>query len=1525
MKQKNKSFGKQVLSMLLAMVLLVSGITFPVQADSVQDEELKAQTQENAYVYFQYDDGRIQEMDENETFTLSPLDEGTFVLAGTGKKAYWECETQLDSYNKHFWISSSGRYEPLDVRKVDAVVKNSDDPNEVLKAFHINNVSSNIEELKVFVGEQEICLDKPYEAQGSETVKVTVKGKVKDAEQWITVPLGALEYDKESGQGIFSNSEFSLYNNGEAVFKVSLKENKKIQAKFKAVSQKVPLESFSISVPKVWYIHEWNGLGGYYLGIEEGSNPEKNFQCTFEPANAGNKKLYWKALTPEIAEYMEAFHNGIIPKKAGIAKFEVSSIENPDIKQEISVEFKYQYPLQGVTLKKDTIELEEGSYTNFEIETNPKDASEQRFHWSYDKEGIVKVGDTVTIDPSDVSIPKETIHTIRALKAGVVTVTGTPYDETANCKPIQFTVNVLKDGVIPDDTDYLSLAKNDIEHGTAYLSRQAMEKYGDEWNLFTVLRSGKEVSQETLNKYYKSVEKQVKEKVDKMRATDLARVILTLEAMGKNPANVGGVNLLEKLYNNKTMASDTSNCPIWALIALDGWKSEIPSDALWTRQKLIKQILTFQTDKGGFGLIDNKTSSIDMTGMALQALAPYYNNEKYPEVKNAVDKSLDYLKSEMTNNAGYLDGGKENSCTTAQVLTAITALNIDPLSAEGGFISGSNNMVKNLDSYKAEEGFGWQDANRGNGMATQQVTYAMEAYRRFAEKENSLYDITDVKDQQQDKEAADKVIKKIEAIGDKINLESEKEIEEARKAYDDLTEVQKKLVTNYDKLTKAEKELESIKPSKDHVVISVERFTIGQGYYKEPVEVPMKDGDTVVTLLKKVIGAENYMGYDDFFKGIKGADLGVDKVIVPSYISEKLDGPTTEEAKKIGNSDNDLDYMDYGNYSKWAFTANNRLKGCYDVGNYKPKNGDVLRFQFSLLEGPDINGCKWNTNEVLVEISNKDELTKVMAKVNGNRDKLMAVEEVKAAYDEAVKAISPMITPQNKIDAVTEKLKKAVENAQGGLSEDQKAADKVIQKIEAIGEKITLESKEKIEVARKAYDALTDDQKKLVTNLDKLTKAEEELKKLEGDQRPESGHVVISVERFTIGQGYIYEPVFVPFEKGDNAATLLKKVIGSENFVGKDEYLEAIVGGDLGTDKVVVPEYIEKLSNGQVTTETAREWGNEDNGDGGDALGEFDYSNYSGWMYHVNGEAVGYGISAYEPKDGDVLRFQFTMYGYGTDLTGYEYGNPNPVIDICNKDEITKLMAEVNEDRENLMTVPEVKAAYDQAVQLVSAVITPKEEIDAATAKLREAVENAKKVPEGWQETSEGWQYYENGQKVTGWLFVENHWYYMNSNGIMTTGWVAVDGHWYYMDQWGAMCTGWIAVDGHWYYMDQWGAMCTGWIAVDGHWYYMDQWGAMMTGWVSVNGHWYYMDQWGAMMTGWVSVNGHWYYMDQWGAMMTGWVSVNGHWYYLNTDGSMAASQWIGDYYVQADGAMATSQWIGGYYVDTFGKWVRNA
>ena len=175
---------------------------------------------------------------------------------------------------------------------------------------------------------------------------------------------------------------------------------------------------------------------------------------------------------------------------------------------------------------------------------------------------------------------------------------------------------------------------------------------------------------------------------------------------------------------------------------------------------------------------------------------------------------------------------------------------------------------------------------------------------------------------------------------------------------------------------------------------------------------------------------------------------------------------------------------------------------------------------------------------------------------------------------------------------------------------------------------------------------------------------------------------------------------------------------------------------------------------------------------------------------------------------------------------------------------------------------------------------------------------------DGWIKTEEGWKYYENGQKATGWKAVSENWYYFNEDGIMATGWVSVGGHWYYLNSSGAMETGWTSVGSHWYYLNADGTMATGWVSIGGHWYYLNADGSMATGWVSIGGHWYYLNADGSMATGWASVGGHWYYLNTDGSMATGWVSVGGHWYYLNTDGSMASSQWIDGWYVDASGKM---------------------
>ncbi len=154
-------------------------------------------------------------------------------------------------------------------------------------------------------------------------------------------------------------------------------------------------------------------------------------------------------------------------------------------------------------------------------------------------------------------------------------------------------------------------------------------------------------------------------KEEKMIPTDRGRVVITLLAMSKDPTNVDGVNLIEQLYNEPDLKNYPSNMVMWTLIALDAGQFEIPKDAKWSRDTLVALILPYQKADGGFGLsLESNISSVDITAMAVQALADYRTTE--PAVHTAMNKALDYLREKLTLNAGYLEGGWENSCSAAQ-------------------------------------------------------------------------------------------------------------------------------------------------------------------------------------------------------------------------------------------------------------------------------------------------------------------------------------------------------------------------------------------------------------------------------------------------------------------------------------------------------------------------------------------------------------------------------------------------------------------------------------------------------------------------------------------------------------------------------------------------------------------------------------------------------------------------------------------------------------------------------------------
>lgn len=307
-----------------------------------------------------------------------------------------------------------------------------------------------------------------------------------------------------------------------------------------------------------------------------------------------------------------------------------------------------------------------------------------------------------------------------------------------------FTITVEEKPQVPS-VDYYQLAREDADGAAAWISNRYAAKsfvYGNEWDVFALTRSGHSLTEDQIAAYLDSVEAQFKGSDVPQKPTDLARVTLTLGVLGQDAADFRGINLVEQLSNSDRIENGTSNEAIWALIALDTRAYSLAPNAKWSRETLIDKILSFQLENGGFPLQANKQADLDMTSMAIQALAPYYASNA--TAKASVDKALEYLKQFYTKKNCNM-GSSE---ATAQLLVALTALKLDPVNLANGFATQEKNPITDLLTYRNPATGAFKHSTTSqidNNMATQQSTYALESYCRFAKNQNRLYDLTDVR------------------------------------------------------------------------------------------------------------------------------------------------------------------------------------------------------------------------------------------------------------------------------------------------------------------------------------------------------------------------------------------------------------------------------------------------------------------------------------------------------------------------------------------------------------------------------------------------------------------------------------------------------------------------------------------------------------------------------------------------------------------------------------------------------------
>ena len=268
---------------------------------------------------------------------------------------------------------------------------------------------------------------------------------------------------------------------------------------------------------------------------------------------------------------------------------------------------------------------------------------------------------------------------------------------------------------------------------------------GGEWMIMGLARYGA-ITDKTLSVYKSNLTSYLKAcngEISSRKYTEYARTVIALTAIEENPENFNGYNLLSPLAEYDKIVCQGLNGMIYALIALDCGNYKIPTPKesyegiVTTRDKLVKTILNSQKQDGGWSFSGTK-SDTDMTAMAIQALEPYRREEK---VQKAIEAAMDRLSELQLKDGGYSSAGIKNCESTAQVLTALSVMNVSV--EDKRFVKGNNTVLDGLMNYYRNGGFSHLLGGSINQLATEQAMYGLTAYYRNICGMNGLFEMKD--------------------------------------------------------------------------------------------------------------------------------------------------------------------------------------------------------------------------------------------------------------------------------------------------------------------------------------------------------------------------------------------------------------------------------------------------------------------------------------------------------------------------------------------------------------------------------------------------------------------------------------------------------------------------------------------------------------------------------------------------------------------------------------------------------------
>lgn len=283
------------------------------------------------------------------------------------------------------------------------------------------------------------------------------------------------------------------------------------------------------------------------------------------------------------------------------------------------------------------------------------------------------------------------------------------------------------------------LAEEDFPAGTSVC----------DWAAMALALSG---SSEDFERYLRELEAYVETcyaengGLDRVKSTTYHRIALVVLALGADPKSFGtkpggtAIDLIADgtyAFAGDSLGAQGLNGWIYALLALDASGVQVPEDASFTREDMIRAIVAAQEPDGGFGLAAGK-SDVDITAMALQALAPY--RQAHP---NVIEAALAYLSAAMNDQCLYTAYGEENAESSAQVILALCALGIDP-DTDSRFCRGEKTLLTGLEHFRQEDStYGHtQEDTQGNYLATAQTLLALTALQRLRNGAGWIFDFT---------------------------------------------------------------------------------------------------------------------------------------------------------------------------------------------------------------------------------------------------------------------------------------------------------------------------------------------------------------------------------------------------------------------------------------------------------------------------------------------------------------------------------------------------------------------------------------------------------------------------------------------------------------------------------------------------------------------------------------------------------------------------------------------------------------